>query len=423
MRTCTDWEIILPGPATGTYLESSMHRTICVVGLGYIGLPTASFLGTKGFRVVGVDAEPRVVDTINRGEIHIVEPDLDILVKSAVQSGNLTARAEPQESDVFIIAVPTPLRQPGNRPDVSYVEAATHSIAPHVRPGNLVIVESTIPVGTTTGVVLPILRAEARDGARGVHVAHCPERVLPGRILVELVGNDRIVGGIDDESTEVAARFYRAFVTGQVLETDAATAEMAKLSENTFRDVNIALANELSLICDRHGIDPWEMIALANRHPRVNILQPGPGVGGHCIAVDPWFIAASAPDIAPLISTARQVNDGKPDWVVGKIRAAAARFEKPVIGCLGLAFKANVDDLRGSPALDIARRVRDEGLGELLVCEPNLATHREFDLVALDDVLRRANVIALLVDHTPFRALRADQFCGRALIDTRGIVR
>lgn len=400
-----------------------MNRTVCVVGLGYIGLPTASFLGTKGYRVIGVDAQPRVVETINRGEIHIVEPDLDILVKSAVQSGNLRAAAAPQEADVFIIAVPTPLAQPGNRPDVSYVEAATRSIAPLVRSGNLILIESTIPVGTTAGVVLPILRAEARNAAAGVHVAHCPERVLPGRVLVELVGNDRIVGGIDAESTAAAAAFYGAFVNGEVLRTDAATAEMAKLSENTFRDVNIALANELSIICDRHGIDPWEMIALANRHPRVNILQPGPGVGGHCIAVDPWFIAASAPDDAHLISTARRVNDGKPEWVIDKIRAAAARFKKPVIGCLGLAFKANVDDLRGSPAVDIARRVRDQGLGELLVCEPHIAAHREFDLTPLDDVLRRANVIALLVDHTAFRGLRAEQFAGRALIDTRGVVR
>ncbi|MGH6619399.1 MAG: nucleotide sugar dehydrogenase, partial [Alphaproteobacteria bacterium] len=223
-----------------------MNRTVCVVGLGYIGLPTASFLGTKGYRVIGVDAQAHVVETINRGEIHIVEPDLDILVKSAVHSGNLRATDAPQEADVFIIAVPTPLAQPGNRPDVSYVEAATRSIAPHVRPGNLVLIESTIPVGTTTGVVLPILRAEAANAADGVHVAHCPERVLPGRVLVELVGNDRIVGGVDAESTEAAAAFYSAFVNGEVLKTDAATAEMAKLSENTFRDVNIALANELS---------------------------------------------------------------------------------------------------------------------------------------------------------------------------------
>ena len=358
-----------------------MKRTVCVVGLGYIGLPTASFLGTKGYRVIGVDVEPRVVDTINRGEIHIVEPDLDILVKSAVQSGNLTRRhGIPRESDVFVIAVPTPLRQPDNRPDVSHVEAATRSIAPYVRAGNLVLIESTIPVGTTADVVLPILREDAPGAAAGVRLAHCPERVLPGRILVELVGNDRIVGGIDADSTEAAATFYGAFVNGKVLKTDAATAEMAKLSENTFRDVNIALANELSMICDRHGVDPWEMIALANRHPRVSILQPGPGVGGHCIAVDPWFIVASAPDEAHLIGTARRVNDAKPDWVIDKIRAAASRFDDPVIGCLGLAFKANVDDLRGSPAEAIACRIRDEGLGRLLVCEPNLDAHRDFDL-------------------------------------------
>ena len=245
-----------------------MIRTVCVVGLGYIGLPTASFLGTKGYRVIGVDAKASVVETINRGEIHIVEPDLDILVKSAVGSGHLRAQGTPGPADVFSIAVPTPVREPGHEPDVRYVEEATRSIAPYVRAGNLVIVESTIPVGTTTGTVLPILRAEAPEGARGVHVAHCPERVLPGRILTELVENDRIVGGIDAASTDAAAAFYGGFVNGQVLKTDAATAEMAKLSENTFRDVNIALANELSLICDRHGIDPWAMIALANRHPQ-----------------------------------------------------------------------------------------------------------------------------------------------------------
>lgn len=400
-----------------------MNKTICVVGLGYIGLPTASFLGTKGYRVLGVDTEPRVVETINRGEIHIVEPDLDILVKSAVQSGNLRASGKPQESDVFIIAVPTPLRQPDNRPDCSYVETATRSIAPYVRRGNLVLIESTIPVGTTAGVVLPILRECAPDGAAGVRLAHCPERVLPGRILVELVGNDRIVGGIDAESTDAAAAFYGAFVNGKVLKTDAATAEMAKLSENTFRDVNIALANELSLICDRHGIDPWEMIGLANRHPRVNILQPGPGVGGHCIAVDPWFIVAAAPELARLIGTARRVNDAKPDWVIEKVRAAAAGRDNPVVGCLGLAFKANVDDLRGSPAETIARRIRDEGIGRLIVCEPNLETHRDFDLRSVDDVVRQADIVVLLVDHDEFRCLTPADFEGKVLIDTRGVVR
>lgn len=400
-----------------------MNRTICVVGLGYIGLPTASFLGTKGYRVIGVDAEPRVVDTINRGEIHIVEPDLDILVKSAVQSGNLRATGEPQEADVFIIAVPTPLRQPGNKPDLSYVEAATRSIAPCLRPGNLVLIESTIPVGTTTDVVLPILRDGSPGSANGVLLAHCPERVLPGRVLVELVGNDRIVGGIDDASTAAAAAFYGSFTNGEVFETDAATAEMAKLAENTFRDVNIALANELSIICDRHGIDPWDMIKLANRHPRVNILQPGPGVGGHCIAVDPWFIAASAPDSAALIGTARRVNDAKPDWVVGKIREAARGMDNPAIACLGLAFKANVDDLRCSPAVQITRKLREEKLGELLVCEPNLKTHRDFDLLSLDEALERADIVVLLVDHDVFRKVTPAQLAGKVLIDTRGVIR
>jgi len=400
-----------------------MKRTVCVVGLGYIGLPTASFLGTKGYRVVGVDAQPRVVETINRGEIHIVEPDLDILVKSAVQSGNLQAKGVPQESDIFIIAVPTPLSHPGNLPDLSYVEAATRSIAPYVRQGNLVLIESTIPVGTTTDVVLPILRELAPGAAAGVHLAHCPERVLPGRILVELAGNDRIVGGIDAESTEAAAAFYGSFINGEVFKTNAATAEMAKLAENTFRDVNIALANELSMICDGKGIDPWKMITLANRHPRVNILQPGPGVGGHCIAVDPWFIAAAAPEKAKLIGTARRVNDAKPEWVIEKIRAAADGIENPVIGCLGLAFKANVDDLRCSPAEEIVRRLRDMGLGRLLVCEPNLKGHGEFDLAPLEDVVGRADIVVLLVDHDAFRALTPADFEGKILIDTRGVVR
>lgn len=400
-----------------------MKRTVCVVGLGYIGLPTASFLGTKGYRVLGVDSQGSVVETINRGEIHIVEPDLDILVKSAVGSGNLQASTEPAEADVFIVAVPTPLRQPGNEPDVSHVEAATRSIAPYVRPGTLVLVESTMPVGTTSGIVLPLLREHAPGGAEGVFVAHCPERVLPGRVLVELVGNDRIVGGIDGASTAAAASFYREFVDGRVLETDAATAEMSKLAENTYRDVNIALANELSLICERHGIDPWAMIALANRHPRVNILQPGPGVGGHCIAVDPWFVVASAPEDARLIRTAREVNDAKPDRVLDRVRAAASRFKAPVIGCLGLAFKANVDDLRGSPAASIAERIDAEGLGELLVCEPHLSSHERFALVGLADLLERADIVVLLVDHDAFAGLTPADVADKVLIDTRGMVR
>ena len=400
-----------------------MNRTVCVIGLGYIGLPTASLLGTKGYRVTGVDTSARVVETINGGNVHIVEPDLDILVKSAVQSGHLRAVAKPEPADVYIIAVPTPLAEDTKRPDVSYVEAAARSIAPLVRPGDMVLLESTVPVGTTKGVVLPILRAMAHDGAQGVHLAHCPERVLPGRVLAELVDNDRIIGGIDEASADAAAAFYNEFVRGQVYKTDAATAEMAKLAENTFRDVNIALANELSVICDRHGVNPWAMIELANRHPRVDILQPGPGVGGHCIAVDPWFIADSAPEAARLIRTAREVNDGKPDWVLSKVREAAAAVASPVVACLGLAFKADVDDLRGSPALEIARRLDEEGVAQVVICEPNLTSHPDFQLVSLDDALAQANIVLLLVDHKAFRDLTLEQLAGKAVIDTRGVIR
>jgi len=398
-----------------------MEKTICVVGLGYIGLPTASFLGTKGYKVRGVDISREVVDTVNQGGIHIAEPDLDILVKSAVQSGNLEASQEPAEADVFIIAVPTPFKN-GGEPDLSYIEAATRTINPFVRAGNLVILESTSPAGTTENVVAEILRGSGLSVGVELFVAHCPERVLPGRILTELVENDRIVGGINEASTDVAAEFYGEFVRGEVLRTDAASAEMAKLSENTFRDVNIALANELSVICDRVGINPFEMIALANRHPRVDILQPGPGVGGHCIAVDPWFIVSSAPDEAKLIRTARQVNDSKPEWVIEKVRTKAEKFKHPVIACLGLAFKADVDDLRESPALGIVRRLAEEKLGELVVCEPNLAEHPEFDLADLETALERADIVLLLVDHKPFRRLKGSRLKEKILIDTRGAI-
>lgn len=396
-------------------------KTICVIGLGYIGLPTASLLGTKGYRVHGVDAVAQVVETINQGRIHIVEPDLDILVKSAVQAGNLTASLEPVAADVFIIAVPTPFKD-GHQPDLSYVEAATRLIAPVLRPGNLVILESTSPVGTTDDVVARILREAGHDLEKDIAVAHCPERVLPGRILVELVENDRIVGGINEASTEKAVAFYRNFVRGEVLATDARTAEMAKLTENSFRDVNIAFANELSLICDREGISVWRLIELANRHPRVNILQPGPGVGGHCIAVDPWFIVARAPEQARLIRTAREVNDAKPEWVINKVKSSANKFKHPVIGCLGLAFKADVDDLRESPALAIVHRLMAEQVGEILVAEPNLTRHPTFDLLPYDQVVARADIILVLVDHKPFRKLRAADLKEKVLIDTRGII-
>ena len=400
---------------------SVLDKTVCVVGLGYIGLPTASLLGTKGYRVHGVDTSQHVVDTINQGKIHIVEPDLDILVKSAVQAGNLTASLEPVEADIFILAVPTPFKG-DHEPDLTYVETATRQIAPYVRPGNLVILESTSPVGATDGIVARILNELGHNTEKDVFVAHCPERVLPGRILAELVQNDRIVGGINEASTDMAVEFYHSFVSGEVLSTDSRTAELAKLTENSFRDVNIAFANELSLICDQEGINVWELIKLANRHPRVNILQPGPGVGGHCIAVDPWFIVSRAPQMARLIRTAREVNDYKPSWVIEKVKRSADKFKHPVIGCLGLAFKANVDDLRESPALEIVRELMKDKVGEILVAEPNLKTHQEFDLRPWEEVISAADILLLLVDHKEFRRIKAADLKEKILIDTRGVV-
>lgn len=394
---------------------------ICVIGLGYIGLPTASLLGTKGYNVFGVDTSEKVVNTINQGKIHIVEPDLDILVKSAVQSGKLKAGLEPVEADIFILAVPTPFKE-NHIPDLSYVEAATRKIAPYVKPGNIVILESTSPVGTTDDVVAKILTDHGHKVGNEVFVAHCPERVLPGRILTELVENDRIVGGINPLSTEKTIAFYKTFVRGEVLATDARTAEMSKLTENSFRDVNIAFANELSLICDKENINVWELIKLANRHPRVNILQPGPGVGGHCIAVDPWFIVARAPEQARLIRTAREVNDAKPHWVIDKVKVSADKFKHPVIGCLGLAFKADVDDLRESPSLDIVKQIQAESIGKVLVCEPNLEQHKDFDLIPYQQVIEQSDIILLLVDHKPFKNLKAIDFKEKILIDTRGVI-
>ena len=397
-------------------------KKVCVMGLGYIGLPTASFLGTKGYQVHGVDISPNVVETINRGDVHITEPELDVLVKSAVQSGNLTAALEPAEADIFIIAVPTPLNG-SNEPEMSAVTKATDAISPYLKRGNIVILESTSPVGTTDRLVADRLRELGHKVGDEIHVAHCPERVLPGRILAELVGNDRIVGGIDDTSTTAAADFYREFVAGEVLETTAATAELAKLSENTFRDVNIALANELSMICDDMDVDVWDLIALANRHPRVSILQPGPGVGGHCIAVDPWFIVAAAPSQARLIRTAREVNIAKPEWVVDKIRARAEKFKRPTIACLGLAYKADIDDLRESPALDVVEKLREANLGELLISEPYVKSHPDYDLVDWQEAVQRADIVVVLVDHRQFKGLKPKDLQERVLIDTRGMLR
>ena len=394
------------------------------MGLGYIGLPTASLLATKGCRVRGVDVKPEVVDIINDGRIHIVEPDLDTLVRSAVSSGQLTASLLPSPAEVFIIAVPTPFTE-GHQPDVSYVVAATEAITPHLQADNLVILESTSPIGTTErmGEIIRERRPDlVRSGTLAVHIAHCPERVMPGQILQEIVQNDRIVGGLTDEATERAAEFYRGFVNGHVLKTDCRTAEMAKLTENSYRDTNIAFANELSIICHRLGIDVWELIKLANHHPRVNILHPGPGVGGHCLAVDPWFIVAAAPEEAQLIRQARLVNEGKIDWVVARVMERAERLKTPVIGCMGLAYKPDIDDLRESPALAVARRLRANlPNAEVLACEPNLESFEEFPLTPMDEVLRRSDIIVGLVAHRSFRNLARIHLEGKMVIDTCGV--
>ncbi len=401
-------------------------QKIIVMGLGYIGLPTASMLATKGHQVLGVDVNAQAVDTINSGRIHIVEPDLDILVRSAVNSGNLKASLTPEEGDTFILAVPTPFKEvDGNpkAPDLAYIEAATRAIAPYLREDNLVILESTSPVGTTERVheIIVAMRPEL---AGKIHTAHCPERVLPGQILRELVDNDRIIGGTTKAAVAKAKALYKTFCNGAILETDSRTAEMSKLVENSFRDVNIAFANELSVICDHLGINVWETIALANRHPRVNILQPGPGVGGHCIAVDPWFIVASAPGQSRLIRTAREVNDAKPDWVIAKVKAKAARFHEPVIGCLGLSFKANIDDLRESPSMDIVGHLLQAGIGKIMACDPNV--HKEkapFALYDLKTVIKEADILLLLVDHDEFKDIDPQVIKDKVVIDTKGVLR
>lgn len=395
-------------------------RQICVIGLGYIGLPTSSILAAKGFSVLGVDVNPSVVETINGGRIHITEPDLDAFVKAAVGSGKLRAATVPEPSDVFIIAVPTPFKA-GHKPDMAYVEAAARSILPVLQPGNLVILESTSPPRTCEDIIVPILAESKLKIGTDVFVAHCPERVLPGQIMREVVENDRVIGGINQASALKAKEVYSAFVKGEIFLTDATTAEMVKLVENSFRDVNIAFANELSMICDRLGLNVWELIRLANRHPRVNILRPGCGVGGHCIAVDPWFIADACPQEARLIRTAREVNDAKPHHVTSRIREAAARFEKAVIGLLGLSYKQDIDDLRESPAVEIAREFKSDPGVELLVCEPFVRSHAEFDLVQLDEVLHRADVVVLLVPHTVFRNIDRELLEPKVVIDTCGV--
>ena len=410
-------------------------QKICVVGLGYIGLPSASLLATKGYHVHGVDVNTSVVEALSKGDILIHEPSLDVMVKSAVASGHLTADLKPAKADIFILAVPTPFNE-GHVPNVDYIKAASKSIAPFLAPGNLIILESTSPVGTTEKVC-EWIKEERKDlnfpcdnnaagGAEQIYVAHCPERVLPGRILIELVSNDRVIGGIDEASTQKAVAFYRSFVQGEVCATNARTAELVKLTENAFRDVNIAFANELSLICEDLEISVWETIALANRHPRVKILQPGPGVGGHCIAVDPWFIVNSAPDKARLIRTAREVNDYKPQAVLKAIHNKISRFTAPVVACLGLAFKANTDDLRESPSLQIVEALVKETSAKILVVEPYIdelpqSLAGKAELCSLEMAFDQADVVVLLVDHNEFKYVEKNKLLSKVVIDTRGI--
>ncbi len=388
-------------------MKRDMRRSrVSVIGLGYIGLPTAALLASAGYSVSGIDIDEHAVTTINQGKAHIVEPDLGSYVHSAVSGRRLQAFLLPQSADIYMICVPTPFYQGGEvpQPNIDYVLKAARSIAPLLKLGDLVILESTSPVGTT-GKIESLFR-DAGIQTDKIHIAYCPERVLPGKIMTELVENDRIVGGVTPIAARVVAEFYRTFVRGQVLETDAKTAEMCKLTENSFRDVNIAFANELSLICDKEGVDVWRLIDLANRHPRVNILRPGAGVGGHCIAVDPWFIVARDLPNSRLIRTAREVNDYKTKWVIEKIKLAAADSKvkygkKPKIACLGLAFKPDIDDLRESPALEIASSLVSEGY-DVVAVEPNVNANSVVPLIGLSEALADSDIIAILVGHREF---------------------
>ena len=416
--------------------------TISVIGLGYIGLPTAAAFASRQKQVVGVDINQHAVATINKGEIHIVEPDLDKVVKTAVEGGYLKASTTPVPADAYLIAVPTPFKGE-HEPDMVYVEAAAKSIAPVLKKGALVILESTSPVGATEQTAQwlaearPDLTFPQQAGEQAdINVAYCPERVLPGQVMVELIKNDRVIGGMTPVCSARASELYNIFLEGECVVTNSRTAEMCKLTENSFRDVNIAFANELSLICTDQGINVWELIRLANRHPRVNILQPGPGVGGHCIAVDPWFIVAQNPQQARLIRTAREVNDSKPHWVLNQVKATVAdyltqsgkRANEVTIACFGLAFKPNIDDLRESPAMEIAEMIADWHSGETQVVEPNihelpkkLAGH--CTLTSVEDALATADVLVLLVDHNAFKAIPGDAVRQEFIVDTKGVWR
>jgi UDP-N-acetyl-D-mannosaminuronic acid dehydrogenase len=420
-------------------------KTISVIGLGYIGLPTAAVFASHKVKVIGVDVNQHAVGTINRGQIHIVEPDLDMVVHAAVNEGYLRATTKPEPADAFLIAVPTPFKEGPtgpHHPDMDYIESASKSVAAVLKTGDLVILESTSPIGATEQMAAWLAEArpdltfpQTHGESSDIRIAHCPERVLPGQVLRELVQNDRVIGGMTPKCSDAATRLYKTFVQGECVITNARTAEMCKLTENSFRDVNIAFANELSMICDKLDINVWELIKLANRHPRVNILQPGPGVGGHCIAVDPWFIVSAAPKESRLIRTAREVNDSKPEWVLDKVKLAVDEYLKfnpektakdTVIACFGLAFKPDIDDLRESPALDILRNILVAHSGPIYVVEPNISVlpdeliSTKVELIDAEQALIHANIVVLLVDHTPFKELTSVLTASRIVVDTRG---
>lgn len=416
-------------------------QTISVVGLGYIGLPTAAVFASRKTHVIGVDVNADTVATINKGSIHIVEPDLDLVVHAAVTNGYLRATTVPEAADAFLIAVPTPFNA-DYTPDLGYIQSASEAIAPVLKKGDLVILESTSPVGATEQMSAWLATARPdlsfpQDAGEDsdIRIAHCPERVLPGHVLRELVQNDRVIGGMTSKCSAAAVSLYQIFVEGECVITNARTAEMCKLTENSFRDTNIAFANELSMICDKLEINVWELIRLANRHPRVNILQPGPGVGGHCIAVDPWFIVSKTPKEARLIRTAREVNDSKPEWVLEKTKLAVAEFLQAnpdktardvTIACLGLAFKPDIDDLRESPALAITRKILSSHPGTVVAVEPNIEAlpaplSGQLSLVSTESAIADANVIVLLVDHKAFKKIPATILGTHQVVDTRGV--
>jgi UDP-N-acetyl-D-mannosaminuronic acid dehydrogenase len=382
-------------------------KTVCVIGLGYIGLPTAALIANKGFSVSGIDIDENIISKINKGEIHIIEDGLKAFVKSALLSGKLKAFNKIQQSDVYIICVPTPFKNEDKdipKPNIDYVLSATESIAQFIKAGDLIILESTSPIGTTEKIQQTLIDCGAN--LENVHIAYCPERVLPGKIMTEIVDNDRIIGGLTSISTKKVKDFYHLFVNGNIFETDAKTAEMCKLAENSFRDLNIAFANELSMICDKQDINIWNLIKLANQHPRVNILQPSTGVGGHCIAVDPWFIVSQNKEKAKLIRAAREVNNYKTKWVIDKIKNNLANSTpkngiKPKIACLGLTFKPNINDLRESKALEVTETLLAEGF-EVITVEPNIQLHKKFIILNMFDAIEQADLICILVKHREF---------------------